>query len=76
MSSPDLFGGMLSLGVVAHLTLQTLFNVCVNLAILPNTGIPLPFISYGGTAVFLLLGGEMAIVFSVERRIGMGERQK
>ena len=74
MSSPDLFGGMLSLGVAAHLTLQTLFNVCVNLAILPNTGIPLPFISYGGTAVFLLLGGEMAIVFSVERRIGMKER--
>lgn len=76
MSSPDLFGGMLSLGVVAHLTLQTLFNVCVNLAILPNTGIPLPFISYGGTAVFCLLAGEMAIVFSVERRIGMGEGQR
>lgn len=76
MSSPDLFGGMLSLGVAAHLTLQTLFNVCVNLAILPNTGIPLPFISYGGTAVFLLLGGEMAIVFSVERRIGMKERKR
>ncbi len=76
MSSPDLFGGMLSLGVAAHLTLQTMFNVCVNLAILPNTGIPLPFISYGGTAVFLLLGGEMAIVFSVERRIGIGERKR
>ena len=76
MSSPDLFGGMLSLGVVAHLTLQTLFNVCVNLAILPNTGIPLPFISYGGTAVFCLLAGEMAIVFSVERRIGKGEGQR
>ncbi|MCI9080983.1 MAG: FtsW/RodA/SpoVE family cell cycle protein [Lachnospiraceae bacterium] len=70
MSAPDLFGGMLSLGVFAHLTFQTIFNICVNLAILPNTGLPLPFISYGGTSVFLLLAGEMAIVFSVERRIG------
>lgn len=70
VSSPDLFGGMLSLGVFAHLTLQAIFNICVNLAILPNTGIPLPFISYGGTAVFCLLAGEMAIVFSIEHRIG------
>lgn len=70
MSAPDLFGGMLSLGVFAHLTLQTIVNICVNLAVLPNTGLPLPFISYGGTSVFLLLAGEMAIVFSVERRIG------
>lgn len=70
VSAPDLFGGMLSLGVFAHLTLQSIFNICVNLAILPNTGIPLPFISYGGTSVFCLLAGEMAIVFSVEHRIG------
>lgn len=70
MSAPDLFGGMLSLGVFAHLTLQSIFNICVNLAILPNTGIPLPFISYGGTSVFCLLACEMALVFSVERRIG------
>lgn len=76
VSAPDLFGGMLSLGVFAHLTLQAIFNICVNLAILPNTGIPLPFISYGGTAVFCLLAGEMAIVFSVEHRIGEQPRKK
>lgn len=70
VSAPDLFGGMLGLGVFVHLTLQAIFNICVNLAILPNTGIPLPFISYGGTAVFCLLAGEMAIVFSIEHRIG------
>lgn len=70
VSARDLFGGMLCLGVFAHLTLQSIFNICVNLAVLPNTGIPLPFISYGGTSVFCLLACEMAIVFSVERRIG------
>lgn len=70
LSAPDLFGGMLNLGVFAHLTLQSIFNICVNLAILPNTGIPLPFISYGGTSVFFLLAIEMTMVFSVERRIG------
>lgn len=75
VSAPDLFGGMLSLGVFAHLTLQAIFNICVNLAILPNTGIPLPFISYGGTAVFCLLAGEMAIVFSIEHRIGEEPRK-
>ena len=63
MSAPDLFGGMLSLGVFAHLTLQTIVNICVNLAILPNTGLPLPFISYGGTSVFLLLAGDGSCIF-------------
>lgn len=76
LSAPDLFGGMLSLGVFAHLTLQSIFNICVNLAILPNTGIPLPFISYGGTSVFCLLACEMAMVFSVERRIGQDPKAK
>lgn len=76
LSAPDLFGGMLNLGVFAHLTLQSIFNICVNLAILPNTGIPLPFISYGGTSVFFLLACEMAIVFSVERRIGLDTKPK
>ncbi len=76
LSAPDLFGGMLNLGVFAHLTLQSIFNICVNLAILPNTGIPLPFISYGGTSVFFLLACEMAIVFSVERRIGQDTKPK
>lgn len=76
LSAPDLFGGMLGLGVFAHLTLQSIFNICVNLAILPNTGIPLPFISYGGTSVFCLLACEMAMVFSVERRIGQEPKAK
>ncbi len=76
VSAPDLFGGMLCLGVFSHLTLQAIFNICVNLAILPNTGIPLPFISYGGTAVFCLLAGEMAIVFSIEHRIGKEPAKK
>lgn len=74
MSAPDLFGGMLTLGVFSHLALQTVINLCVNLAVMPNTGLPLPFISYGGTAVFFLLAGEMGMVFSVERRIGKESR--
>lgn len=76
VSAPDLFGGMMCLGVFAHLTLQSIFNICVNLALLPNTGIPLPFISFGGTSVFFLLAFEMAIVFSTERRIGAESRKK
>lgn len=76
VSAPDLFGGMMCLGVFAHLTLQSIFNICVNLAVLPNTGIPLPFISYGGTSAFCLLACEMSIVFSTERRIGADNRKK
>lgn len=62
----NLFGSVLVTGVLIHISLQSFINIGVNVNLLPNTGIGLPFISYGGTAVFCQLF-EIAIVLSVGR---------
>lgn len=68
MNASDLYGALLVVGVLAHVAVQVLINVAVVTNTMPNTGIPLPFISYGGTSlVFLLV--EMGIVLSVARQI-------
>ncbi len=67
-NAPDLFGSLLVTGIFAHIALQVIFNVAVVTNLIPNTGITLPFISYGGTSVLLLLI-EMGIALSVSRQI-------
>ena len=64
--APDVFGTMLSVGVAAHIALQVLINIAVVTNSIPNTGATLPFISYGGSSVMILLA-EMGLVFSVSR---------
>lgn len=62
----DLFGRMLAIGVFSHIALQVVMNIAVVTAVMPNTGVTLPFISYGGTAtIFLLI--EIGMVLSVEK---------
>ena len=50
--APDAFGRLLAVGVAVWLTVQAFENVGMNLGILPVTGLPLPFISYGGSSMF------------------------
>lgn len=69
MMAKDLFGAAIVTGVAAHISVQSIINLAVNLNVFPNTGIALPFISYGGTAVFTLLC-EIAMVLSVSRISG------
>ena len=58
----DFFGRMLATGVFCHIALQVVMNIAVVTGALPNTGVTLPFISYGGTAtVFLLIEIGMAL---------------
>lgn len=64
----DLFGSMLVVGVMAHLSIQVVLNIAVVTNTIPNTGISLPFISYGGTSVAFLLA-ELGLVLSVARGI-------
>ena len=60
----DLFGALIASGAMAHMMIQVILNIAVVTNTIPNTGITLPFVSYGGTSVvFLLL--EMGLVFSV-----------
>jgi len=60
----DLFGSMIAVGVFAHIAIQVILNVAVVTNTIPNTGITLPFISYGGTSIVFLLA-EMGIVLNV-----------
>ena len=62
--APDLLGALIASGAMAHMMIQVILNIAVVTNSIPNTGITLPFISYGGTSVlFLLL--EMGLVLSV-----------
>ena len=67
-NAPDLFGALLVVGVMGHIAIQVILNVAVVTNTIPNTGISLPFISYGGSSVMFLLA-ETGIVFSVGRGI-------
>ncbi len=67
-NAPDLLGSMLVIGVMAHIAIQVILNIAVVTNTIPNTGVTLPFISYGGTSVlFLML--EMGMVLSVSNQI-------
>lgn len=62
----DRFGALLSMGIVFQVGMQTILNILVVTDTIPNTGISLPFFSYGGTSLMMLLA-EMGIVLSVSR---------
>lgn len=65
-NADDLFGSLIVVGVMAHIAVQVILNVAVVTNTMPNTGITLPFISYGGTSVLFLLS-EIGMVLSVAR---------
>lgn len=67
-NAPDLMGTMLVVGVTAHIAIQVILNIAVVTNTIPNTGITLPFISYGGTSVMFLMA-EMGVVLNVSRHI-------
>lgn len=67
-NAPDLFGAMLVVGVMAHFAIQVILNIGVVTNTLPNTGITLPFISYGGSSVVFLLA-EIGLVLNVSSQI-------
>lgn len=68
INAPDLYGSLIAVGVMTHIALQVLINISVVTNSIPSTGIPLPFISYGGSALMVLLF-EMGIALSVSRQI-------
>lgn len=67
-NAPDLFGALLVVGVMAHIAIQVILNIAVVTNTIPNTGITLPFISYGGTSILFLMI-EMGMVLSVANQI-------
>ncbi len=66
LRAPDRFSSLLVIGIIMHVGLQMVLNIAVVTNSLPSTGISLPFFSYGGTSLMILLA-EMGIVLSVSR---------
>lgn len=55
MKAPDMFGSLLAVGITALVGFQAIINIAVVTGSMPVTGMPLPFFSYGGTALIILL---------------------
>ena len=65
--APDVFSSVVAIGIIGHVGIQALLNMMVVTAILPNTGISLPLISYGGSSLVMLMA-EMGVLLSISRR--------
>lgn len=65
----DLAGSMIVIGIMSQIALQLMLNMAVVTNTIPNTGIGLPFVGYGGTSLVFLLA-EIGLIFSVARRMG------
>ena len=71
INSVERFGGLIATGVMAHVAVQVLINISVVTNTIPPTGVPLPFISYGGSSIcFMLL--EKGLVLAVARQMKPG----
>lgn len=68
----DMFGSYLLIGIMAHIALQVILNIAVVTNTIPNTGITLPFISYGGTSIMILIA-EMGVALSVSKTAEVDE---
>ena len=65
--APDSFGMLLTIGIISQVAIQTILNIAVVTSTVPNTGVTLPFFSYGGTSAMMLLM-EMGVVLNVSRK--------
>ena len=68
VNAPDLYGSLIAVGVMTHIAVQVIINIAVVTNSIPSTGIPLPFISYGGSSLVALLF-EMGIALGVSNQI-------
>ena len=66
--APDRFGSLVVVGILIHIGFQVLVNMSVVTNVIPNTGVTLPFISYGGSSL-LFLFAEMGLVLGISRQI-------
>ena len=55
MKAPDMFGTLLATGITTLIGSQAIINIAVVTSSMPNTGMPLPFFSYGGSSLVILL---------------------
>lgn len=70
--APDRFGKLLGIGIITGLIVQALFNISVVISILPAKGIPLPFISYGGSSILVTLFA-VGVLLNISQHAGDGK---
>ncbi len=73
MKAPDLFGSLLGIGLASSMFLYTLLNVGVTCGLFPVTGLPLPFFSYGGTAMLYNFAA-VGMILNISRQVQSSER--
>ena len=66
MKAPDMFGSLVAIGITTLVGIQVIINIAVVTSSMPATGMQLPFFSYGGTALFILLC-EVGVLLSISR---------
>ena len=71
-NAPDLFGALIVVGVMGHFAIQVIMNIAVVTNTMPNTGVSLPFISYGGSSALFLMA-EIGLVLNVSKSIRLHE---
>lgn len=67
MHAPDLYGGLVAVGITSLIGIQAIFNIAVVTSSMPVTGMSLPFISYGGTSLLILLAS-VGILLNISRQ--------
>lgn len=67
--APDKFGKFLASGIMAWIIIQTFFNIAGMVGLMPMTGVPLPFVSYGGSALMTAMAG-LGIMVNISRQTG------
>ena len=70
MLAPDIYGSILSAGLTTMILVQALMNIAVVTASMPVTGIPLPFLSFGGSALIFTLAG-VGILLNISRHVNL-----
>jgi cell division protein FtsW len=74
MKAPDRFGMLLGIGIITGIIVQALFNISVVISLLPAKGIPLPFISYGGSSVLVTMAA-VGILLNISRQGGESRKE-
>jgi cell division protein FtsW len=74
--APDRFGQLLAIGFTTAIVAQAFFNISVNLSLVPTKGIPLPFVSAGGTSLLVTLATVGVLLNISMHRAGAGEGER
>ena len=71
MKAPDMFGSLIAVGITSLIAIQVIINIAVVTSSMPATGMPLPFFSYGGTSLFILLC-QVGVLLNISRAANNG----